>query len=882
MSADTEPLTKPFPRGATWVRADFHLHTIAERDPNRTFRREFPGETERGECAKAWVIKLVEAEVRVAVITNHNMFDAEDYRQHMKLASKEGILVLPGVELNINSGSGIHTLVAFHPDWAKKDQDGSTSIDRFLAGQFPTPPGVGTRTRDNLRDCLAKLDEMQKEYFVVFAHVQSSNGLMNELEGNALGETITQCGELWAKRVLGLQRVKDSEALKRRWPKEVPMPTFVEGSDPMGMADVGKGPACFLKIGELSFDAVRFALHDHIERVRPEVPPPGAGPRLTGIRFAGGALNEVPFPFSPEMTTLIGSRGSGKSAVIECLRYGLDLPVGEDNRYKNKLVEVMLANGGELTITGTNVHGQAVEIRRPLGFNPKVYLEGKETKLRPLDVFPDVLYFGQKDLGNRGEQGDAEFFGKLSGPASPEERAEEERRRTLVQQAVQEHVSVLRAREKDNEFAQEEERLKHELALYQERGVEQQLQALTSFDADKRSLMDFIERMRDFRDELAQPMPTWRDLQAEFPRLHSEVFAAINERLGALSAELGNLSRDSAAILQRVDALLAKLDAELKAIGDKERELQERFAAIQREINAPDLDLQQYRQKRARFEQLGKLRQAASNRTVASQQALDRAVSAARSLHDLWRNQHNREAAALQERRKTIPPSLTLSSEFEKDREAFKNFLKTKLRGSGFREVSCDRIVETFSNGIALHERRAEIATVLGSSADVQKLEQALTTHLADFLTFRVPPRQEILFEGTPIQELSLGKRATALLTLIMSLESHPIILIDQPEDDLDNETIFKQVVAPLLRRKAEHQFIIATHNPNIPVLGDAELVHACREEAKGTYRHSSGSIDSQPTRHSIVQIMEGGEAAFEQRQKIYRQWTNSPFAKNS
>lgn len=863
------------------MRADFHLHTIAERDPSRTFKKEFSGEAQRGECAKAWVAKLVEGGARVGVITNHNMFDAEDYRQHMKLAKNEGILVLPGVELNVFSGSGIHTLIVFHPDWAKKEADGATSIDRFLSGQFPTPPEISTPTRDSLRECLTKLDEFQKEYFIVFAHVQSGKGLM-KLEGNALRETIAQCGELWAKRVLGFQRVKDEEALRRRWPADIPLPAFVHGSDPHGMDEVAREPACFLKIGELSFDAVRFALHDHIERVRGAVPPPGSGPRLAAIRFTGGALNGAEFPFSPEMTALIGSRGSGKSAVIECLRYGLDLPVGEDDRYKNKLVEAMLANGGELTITGTNTHGQAVEIRRPLGFNPKVYLEGKETRLRPQDVFPDVLYFGQKDLGHRGEQGDAEFFAKLSGPANPDQRAEEERRRALVQQAVQEHQSVLRAREKDDEFAQEEERLRHELALYQERGVEQQLQALTSFDADKRSLTDFIERLREFRRELAQPAQAWRDLQAEFPRLHSEVFSAINERLGALSTELGNLSRDSAAILQRMDALLTKLEAELKAIGDKERELQEQFAAIQRDINAPDLDLQQYRQKRARFEQLGKLRQAASNRTAASQQALERAVSAARNLHELWRSQHTREAAALEERRKTIPQSLTLKSEFEGDREAFKTFLKTKLRGTGFREVSCDRIVETFPNGIALHERRAEIPTVLSGSADVQKLEQALAANLADFLTFRVPPRQEILFEGTPIQELSLGKRATALLTLVMALESHPIILIDQPEDDLDNETIFKQVVAPLLRRKTEHQFIIATHNPNLPVLGDAELVHACREEAKGAYRHSSGSIDSQPTRHSIVQIMEGGEAAFEQRQKIYRQWTNSPFAKNS
>jgi len=109
-----------------------------------------------------------------------------------------------------------------------------------------------------------------------------------------------------------------------------------------------------------------------------------------------------------------------------------------------------------------------------------------------------------------------------------------------------------------------------------------------------------------------------------------------------------------------------------------------------------------------------------------------------------------------------------------------------------------------------------------------------------------------------------------------MSLEDHPLFLIDQPEDDLDNETIFRHVVEPLLGRKHRSQFIVATHNPNIPVLGDSELVHACREVDKGRYDHSSGSLDAVATRDAIVSIMEGGAQAFEQRQKIYSQWTNS------
>lgn len=172
--------------------------------------------------------------------------------------------------------------------------------------------------------------------------------------------------------------------------------------------------------------------------------------------------------------------------------------------------------------------------------------------------------------------------------------------------------------------------------------------------------------------------------------------------------------------------------------------------------------------------------------------------------------------------------------------------------------------------------RRDVLDQVLGGSADVAKCQALLLEHLAEILAYRVPGKRIIWFNGIAIQELSLGQRATALLQLLMGVEGHPVFLIDQPEDDLDNETIFRYVVEPLLKVKSRSQFIIATHNPNLPVLGDAELVHAYREEAKGSYSHKSGSLDSSVTREAIVSIMEGGAQAFEQRQKIYTQWTNS------
>ena len=89
-------------------------------------------------------------------------------------------------------------------------------------------------------------------------------------------------------------------------------------------------------------------------------------------------------------------------------------------------------------------------------------------------------------------------------------------------------------------------------------------------------------------------------------------------------------------------------------------------------------------------------------------------------------------------------------------------------------------------------------------------------------------------------------------------------------------------MVAPLLERKQHCQFVIATHNANIPVLGDAEQIHACREVENGKYEHQSGSLDSPVTSQTIVNIMEGGAEAFLRRQKVLQQWTKSVSVRNS
>jgi len=103
-----------------------------------------------------------------------------------------------------------------------------------------------------------------------------------------------------------------------------------------------------------------------------------------------------------------------------------------------------------------------------------------------------------------------------------------------------------------------------------------------------------------------------------------------------------------------------------------------------------------------------------------------------------------------------------------------------------------------------------------------------------------------------------------------MLAESNIPLVIDQPEDDLDNAFIFSAVVKVLRSIKERRQVILVTHNANIAVLGDAELLLPMRRSGDGGCAFDRGSIDKTETKKAVLTILEGGDLAFRRRQEIY------------
>ncbi len=869
---------KQFPRGAEWVRVDFHLHTKAD--------KEFKYSGDENYYNSAYVDAMENAGIRLGVITNHNKFDFEEFKSLRATARKKKIGLLPGVELSLSDGrAGIHVLVVFSDDWMDSGKD---YINSFIAGMFPGKTkeeyehenGCSEKTLLQMVETLDGLS--RRDYFLIFAHVEEPKGLWKELGIGKLAAWKDSRYDALRNRTLGFQKVRSYNKLNEadkpcrlkaqnalgNW-----YPAEVEGCDRKTIEEIGEGRSCYLKLGALSFEAVKFALFDHEHRVHSELPEPRQAVLLRQVRFAGGALDGLAVPFSQSLNCLIGPRGNGKSAVIECLRHALGFREVSDPTYKSGLVERMLSPAGKVVVEAVDEFGREVRIERERTGQPSVYLDGVYRDISPGSILKDILYFGQKDLSTRSESFDESFLDKLLADRLDPKPQEEAALIEGVRQAARQLKETLEATEKIAALQKEKNELDAQLQVFTDKGVDKKLADMTLFDGDRQAIVAWQQALKELDTNLKESAD-WDDADATFPVLKSKRSEPIAADLAAAKAKSDEAKTTAQAALQTLLVAFTAVGEALQKLAPVQEEMKQEVAELQKTLNEPQLDLELFRKKKSRLDQLVKLLAAGAQRSKTEQTARDMLGAAVNKLHDFWRERFTDREAEVRRLESELPQEIRLQTAFKGKRSAFGEFLRSKFRGSGLQGPSYDTIQDAFVDGRELYQARAQLEEHLSENAAV-KVRSTLLEHLADFLSFRTPDETVILFHQKPLGEYSLGQRATVILHILMHLQRHPVILIDQPEDDLDNETLYSHFIRQLLERKDLTQFIFATHNPNIPVLGDAEQAIVCRKEGEA-FSFDHGSIDDKDIQQRIVTVMEGGEDAFRRRKEIYQLWKSS------
>ena len=868
----------PFEYGAAWLRVDFHLHTRAD--------KEFKYVGEENDYCSTYVKALKDAGIDVGVITNHNKFNFDEFKALRKAAKKEDIFLLPGVELAINDGAnGIHTLIVFSDEWWK---DGNY-INKFLDGAFKRKlpmqyENENHRCSLNLTETIKELEEYKKDFFLVFAHVEQSNGLWIELDGGRLEELGKN--ESFKHWTLGFQKVCTHDKGEKcrvnvkywlgGW-----YPAEVEGSDPKNIEDIGKGKSCYLKLGTFSFEAVKFALIDHENRSCLENPPKYTHSHIRQIYFEGGTLNGQTICFSPELNTLIGIRGSGKSSILEALRYVLGIRIEDndsDSGYKQKLVERTLGSGGMIVLDAINHYGQAYQVKRILKENAIVLIDEKiqpGVSIRET-VLNNPLFFGQKELAAAGKDSEKDLIEKLM-----ETRCNKNRRQIAEQKIkVTDTIDKLSKISNVSEFIEEQTRIKqdaeHRLAFYKKHNLEEKLQKRLGFERDLRKMEEGIGLIKTFIADIGELMEKHEDELRNFPGYSSAKNADFFKKFDAyFSMSVQSLDTIKTEMVKN-EAILGILKEEHKKLTTAKDDLAEEFATVERTLveelktsDGQNISTDEFlaaQKKLASAEASLAVLLKNSNQKTVLQTELNEELN---KLNVLWHKEFQIIEAELDET-SNKNDALKFTVGFKEDKAAFLDFFKSVFKGSSVREATFQKIVEHYQDFVGIYLDFGNAKKLFGSNPDTfaNLFEQNLKT----LLTYQTPNKYTITYRGTKLVHHSLGQRASALILFVLGQREHDVIIIDQPEDDLDNQTIYEDIIKFIRKLKPSVQFIFATHNPNIPVLGDAEQIHGC-SFVDDKINIESGGLDDANQQKRIVDIMEGGKEAFARRKEIYQAW---------
>ena len=863
-----------FAHGGRWVRVDFHLHT--RRD------KEFNDAGSEQDFVARYTAALKQADIRVGLITNHNKFDREEFKALRKAAKQEDIYLLPGVELSVKDGrNGIHTLVVFHEDWVD-NRENADYINSFVGVTFAGQTGYdnsNARSNHDLTETLRELDKFGRDYLLIFAHVEDDSGLWGALDGGR----ITELGknELFCSRTAAFQKVRTRGTREKvkgwlgAW-----YPSEVEGSDPKTLDEVGRGEPTFIKIGAFTFEAVQFALKPGADRLSDKAVPRQVQSWVRSLRFEGGILDGKRIDLSDEMNCLIGIRGSGKSAVLECLRFALELPLPEsteelDLKYKQDLVRFALGSGGKVVVEVEDAQGQRYEIRRILNERADIYFDGE---LRPGVRIPlkNPLFFGQKELVKRGEGSERELVERLLGSKLDAIRREivTHRQRVLDVMANLDKLKDLDTLEQ--EYQSKRKDTEFRLELFRKYGVEQQLRRQVEFNADvthARRVVDaadaFVRSFDSFLKEQESELAAQSKLES---KENADVIADINAILDRIRKAP-----------DRARQVLTETRNDARALREKLAELEHRreglkddFASIERKLSE---QLQQAGGVSIRPDDFVKLNSELQKAKLALEEIAksrtrknalrDELLKELKRLSDMWHQEFKQIEAEIKKLNES-QTALRIIPQYKGDKVAFLKELQNHFRGSKLREATLKGVLDSPADFISVYETLDTICNNLGDSGDV--FRRYFNEARASLLTWQVPNIFQIEYHGKELRDHSLGQRASALILFILSQRDNDVIVIDQPEDDLDNQTIFEDVIKLVRTLKKSIQFIFATHNANFPVLGDAEQVGAC-SFAGGSADIQVGSIDEPGIQKAIVSIMEGGHEAFARRKEIYQLW---------
>ncbi len=932
-------------KGAHFYKCDFQVHS--PRDQN--WSGDCPStEEERQLYAKEFISACRKKSLDAVAITDHHDIEFLSYIKEAakneqdengnSIADDKKIIVFPGMELTLSVPC--QAIIIFDADFPLGDL---TELYTFFSIQQTDKKKQKQAQIDevnisDLNQLYERLEENHKfkNRFIVLPHVTEKGHKtlirkdfkskysnmpcvggyiekpINHLNGTGAEKILNGEDSNWGKKSLAIFPTSDSR--ERSFDKLGTNCTWVKWAVPTAEA---LRQACLAK-------------ESRIAHSDPELPSVFVeNLDVSNSKFMG----PINCDFNCQFNSLIGGRGTGKSTILEYLRWGLcDEPTelsSDDSpdfqKRRQSLIKKTLTKYDatvRVSFFLNNIphavkrNSATQEIHLKIG-NGEFQL-CKEADIR--DILP-IQAYSQKQLSNVGIRIE-ELKRFITGPIKKElnryaDKAEkikselrnayEQRQRKIVLhgllkkdrlelKSLKERVANLRKKMKGVSEGEQQVIASHSK-------YELQDQLIESINADindiRQLILELDNALQSFSDKHGdlQFMPE-KDRIVELIKRHNAIIKYIKDKITDLKGQI--ISEDIKLKLLHED--VRQFEEIIKKIEVAREIHQKQYDKIKEKFTSQEKLLKDIDEVEERIQELQK-NTAASEREIIKIGDVETTYN---TIKDRWRSIYTERAdlldAKCEELTELSANVIRVTLKRGQCIKKAKSYLLQIISGANVRGDKIDDIFEHIKDSdspidewyrileeleqLAIFKPSEEFSISTNSilarcnitNKEAQRMAEKLSpenwqelsmVELEDYPYFEYQTKKE---EYIDFSDVSNGQQATALLNLLLSQDGPPLI-IDQPEDDLANPEI-SNVAQKIWQAKKKRQLIFASHNANIVVNGDAELVDCCdyriKDDQSGGRIKEEGSIDIKGIRNEITSVMEGGEKAFKLRKEKY------------
>ncbi len=837
----------------------------------------------------------IDSDISVIGLADHGNVDGVDAIRN--LFSSKNIIVFPGFE--IASSEKIHFVCLFDENTT------SQQLERILGKLDLLDPEDGIRPSG--LSAVKLIEEVSDQNgFIYAAHCTNKSGLLK-----AKMDHIWKHPKLKAAQISGsIDDLSDVENGFYRqvflnknsaYTRERPMAAINAKDVETPETIKKKSASCLIKMTKPSFSAFKQAFLDPESRVRLNSDVPESYfSAIESIRFIGGYLDELDIEFSDHLNAVIGGRGTGKSTLLECIRFAMNLrPFGKNAQKQHD--EIIKENLGkekgmvEMRIRSSAMNGRLFTVSRR--YSEQTVVKNENGELSPHSVknlLPQLEIFGQNEIYEMTQDTEGKRH-LLSRFLEGEHREYEAIIQKIRNKLTENRTAIVRAYDNKVNIEVDVEqlpKLQDQVSQFQSLGIEEKLKVVPKLEKEKLfsvRISEEIERLNNALNIVADSMPDTEFLSEsvinDLP--HSALFRQHRTVLEKLknNVELF-LTQFEQAVVSANNINTPIQQKLLNAIKSEESVLEEAFK------NIPSSQGKSGRQIGLEYQRLlQKIEQIKPKKiTLEQREKVITELENARKklLTELSEAQASRSSKLQREVKKLnkkLLGKLKLTIDTEGDREPLVQILKeSRLEGVGEKRLIWVREGDFSPANLSATIRQGEGALKSQQWGVVPMVAAALTNlslkrlleldevELPDTIKMELNVAHGGATENyRELERLSTGQQCTAILHLLLLDNQDPLIL-DQPEDNLDNAFIADRIVSELRAAKIARQFLFATHNANIPVFGDAEWIGVFNVvDGKGTIpEKQQGAIDQPVIQKLAADILEGGKNAFNQRREKY------------